>query len=40
VKFEEQPISLTAEVRYWAATPEKGPEGLGFRVGATFLFPK
>jgi hypothetical protein len=40
VKIDEQPISLTAGLRYWAAAPDNGPEGLGFRLGLTFLFPK
>ncbi|MBY5541397.1 transporter [Rhizobium leguminosarum] len=40
VKVNEQPISLTAGLRYWAAAPDDGPEGLGVRVGLTFLFPK
>lgn len=40
VKFGEQPVSLSASVRYWAAAPENGPEGWGGRVGITFLFPK
>lgn len=40
VTIDKQPISLTAGLRYWAAAPDKGPEGLGFRLGLTFLFPK
>lgn len=40
VKIDQQPISLTAGVRYWAAAPDNGPEGLEFRLGLTFLFPK
>ena len=40
VKVNEQPISLTAGLRYWAAAPDNGPEGLGVRLGLTFLFPK
>jgi hypothetical protein len=40
VKIEEQPISLTAGLRYWAAAPDNGPEGLGVRLAVTFLFPK
>ncbi len=39
VKFGEQPVSLTAGVRYWAAAPKNGPHGWGPRVGLTFLFP-
>ncbi|MQW69801.1 transporter [Sinorhizobium medicae] len=40
VKIEEQPISLTAGLRYWATAPDNGPEGLGIRLAVTFLFPK
>ncbi|SEI17663.1 hypothetical protein SAMN05216228_103540 [Rhizobium tibeticum] len=40
VTVDKQPISLQAGVRYWASAPENGPEGLGFRVSITFLFPK
>lgn len=40
VKFGEQPISLTAGARYWATAAESGPDGWGFRVAMTFLFPK
>jgi hypothetical protein len=40
VKFGEQPVSFTVGARYWAETPESGPEGWGFRGVVTFLFPK
>lgn len=40
LKIGGQPIQLMAGVRYWADSPEAGPEGWGFRVGLTFLFPK
>jgi hypothetical protein len=40
ITVDKQPISLMAGVRYWAAAPDNGPEGLGFRVALTFLFPK
>jgi hypothetical protein len=40
VTIDKQHISLTAGVRYWAAAPDNGPDGLGFRVAMTFLFPK
>lgn len=40
VKFGEQPVSLQAGVRYWAESPDSGPEGFGFRTAITFLFPK
>ena len=35
-----QPVSLSGGVRYWAESPESGPEGWGVRVGMTFLFPR
>jgi hypothetical protein len=34
------PISIQGGLRYWAESTDNGPEGLGFRLGATFLFPK
>ncbi|MBB3454864.1 hypothetical protein FHT86_003163 [Rhizobium sp. BK313] len=40
VRFGKQPVSFTAGARYWAAAPENGPEGWGFRLAMTFLFPK
>ena len=40
VKFDRQPVSFTAGVRYWAESPDSGPDGLGFRGVVTFLFPK
>ena len=40
VKFGEQPVSLSAGARYWATAPENGPDGWGFRLGLTLLFPK
>jgi hypothetical protein len=27
-------------VRYWAESPDNGPDGWGFRFAVTFLFPK
>jgi len=39
-KFGNQPVQLTAGVRYWADAPEGGPEGWGARLQMTFLFPK
>jgi hypothetical protein len=39
LKFGEQPVSLSAGIRYWAASPKDGPHGWGPRVGLTFLFP-
>lgn len=40
ITIDKQPISLGAGVRYWAAAPDNGPEGLGVRLTMTFLFPK
>lgn len=40
VKFDKQPVSFTAGLRYWAAAPDSGPEGLGVRFAVTFLFPQ
>lgn len=40
VKFGLLPISLGAGVRYWAASPSSGPEGVGARLFLTFLFPR
>ncbi len=34
------PISLQGGLRYWAESAVSGPEGLGFRLGVTFLFLK
>lgn len=34
------PVSLTAGARYWADSPEYGPEDWGFRLTATLLLPK
>ena len=32
--------SLGAGVRYWAASPDSGPDGFGVRAFVTLLFPK
>lgn len=40
VKFGKQPVSFTVGARYWAQTPESGPEGWGVRGVVTLLFPK
>ncbi len=39
VHIGNQPIQLTAGVRYWADAPRNGPEGFGFRIVMTLLFP-
>jgi len=40
VTIGKQPISLLGGLRYWATSPDNGPEGLGLRFQVTFLFPK
>ncbi|MEL6767372.1 MAG: hypothetical protein AAFP17_09345 [Pseudomonadota bacterium] len=39
VTVAEQPISLQGRLRWWAADTASSPEGLGFTLNATFLFP-
>ena len=34
------PISIQGGLRYHAVSADNGPEGLGFRLAATFLFPR
>jgi hypothetical protein len=40
LKIGSQRVSVGGGVRYWAESPETGPEDLGFRIVATLLFPK
>lgn len=40
VKVCDQPIQIGAGVRYWAESPDNGPEDWGFRIQVTFLFPQ
>ena len=40
LKIAGQPISVGAGVRYWADSPDAGPEDWGARLSLTFLFPK
>ncbi len=40
LKLGCQPVSITGGVRYWAESPDGGPEGLGFRFVFTILLPK
>jgi hypothetical protein len=40
LKIEGQAVSLGAGVRYWAESPDTGPEGFGARFIVTFLFPE
>lgn len=39
-KVGPQILQLTAGGRYWAESPDNGPEDWGLRVQLTFLFPK
>lgn len=39
-KLGGQPLTVQAGPRYWLDSPESGPEGWGFRVALTLLFPK
>jgi hypothetical protein len=39
LKIGDQPIQIGAGVRYWAESPAQGPEGWGFRLQVTLLFP-
>jgi hypothetical protein len=39
-KIAGQPMQLSVGPRYWAESPENGPEDWGFRAQLTFLFPK
>ncbi|MEQ8285949.1 transporter [Thalassospira sp.] len=36
----DQKISVGGGVRYWAESPDAGPDGWGLRLQLTFLFPK
>jgi hypothetical protein len=41
LKVGNQPLTLQAGARYWADSPQgAGPEGWGFRLSATLLFPR
>ncbi len=39
-KIGSQLVSMSGGVRYWADSPEAGPEGFGFRLVVTLLFPR
>jgi hypothetical protein len=39
-KVGQQIMSLQVGVRHWADSPPNGPEGTGYRLQLTFLFPK
>ena len=40
LKIGKQPISIGVGVRYWADSPDNGPEDWGGRLQLVFLFPK
>ena len=40
LKVGTQIMQVGVGARYWADSPDGGPEGLGFRLQVTFLFPK
>jgi hypothetical protein len=40
LKIGSQITQLQLGAKYWAESPEGGPEDWGLRVGVTFLFPK
>lgn len=39
-KIGGQLVSLGAGIRYWAESPEGGPQGWGLRLSVTLLFPR
>jgi hypothetical protein len=39
VRFGTQPVSVGVGLRYWAATTPNGPQGFGFRVIVSPLWP-
>lgn len=40
IKIGGQRLSIGGGLRYWADSPANGPEGLGFRLVVTLLYPK
>jgi len=40
LKLGPQIFQITGGARYWLDSPKNGPEGWGYRVQLTFLFPK
>ena len=40
VLFGKLPVSVGAGLRYWAESPDAGPEGLGFRFQLTPILPR
>jgi hypothetical protein len=39
VTIDKQPVSFQVGARYWAASPDNGPDGWGVRAAVTLLFP-
>jgi hypothetical protein len=39
LKLGSMPVQISGGVRYWAESPENGPEDWGFRLQMTLLFP-
>lgn len=39
-KVGNQLVSFAGGMRYWVDSPDTGPEGLGFRLTVTLLFPR
>jgi hypothetical protein len=39
LKVGRQIIQVGGGLRYWAASPDSGPEGLGARLSIVFVFP-
>ena len=40
LRIGEQLVQVGTLVRYWAADPDRGPHGWGFRFNFTLLFPR
>jgi hypothetical protein len=40
LKFGNQIVQVGGGVRYWATTPDAGPDDWGFRLQVTLLYPK
>ena len=40
LKLGPQIFQVTLGARYWASTPSSGPEGWGYRIVVTLLYPK
>ena len=39
-KLGKLPVQYKAGLRYWADSPDSGPDGWGFKLGIVFLLPK